>query len=298
MHFSTFAACGLAAISSLSSTVLAASLTRVTDFGTNPGNAQMYIYVPDKLPANPAIIVSMHYCGGTATTYFNMNKLPALADTHGYIMIVPSATHDNNCWDAATNATLTHNGGSDSLSIVNMVKYTISKYNADPTRVFATGSSSGAIMTNVLCGAYPDVFAAGSGFSGMAYGCLAGSPGSSPQSADPACANGQHIYTPEKWASMVRAGYPGYNGTYPRMQLWHGTADNIIKYQSLIEQVKEWSAVLGVEFTKNVTNTPKPGYTRMIFGDGSKMEAYSAQGVGHFVPTDEPSVLSWFGITS
>jgi acetylxylan esterase len=240
----------------------------------------------------------MHYCTGTASAYFKQNKLPSLADNHGYILIYPQATHDNNCFDAATNATLSHNGGSDSLSIVNMVKYTITKYNADPARVFATGSSSGAIMTNVLCGAYPDVFAAGAAFSGMPFGCLAGSPGSSPTSADPDCANGKHVYAATKWGDMVRGAYPGYNGSYPRMQLWHGTTDNVIYYQDLVEEVKEWSNVLRVSWTKNETDVPKKGYTRMVFGDGTKMVAYSAAGVGHFVPTDEGSVLSWFGITS
>ncbi|KAG9229978.1 Alpha/Beta hydrolase protein [Amylocarpus encephaloides] len=287
---------GAAVLTSLVCGTSAASLVQVKDFGANPGNANMYIYVPDKVAANPAIIVALHYCGGTATAYYRQNNFASQADKYGYIVIYPSATHDNNCWDAATTATLTHNGGSDSLSIVNMVKYTLAKYNGDSKRVFATGSSSGAIMTNVLAGAYPDVFAAGAPFSGMPYGCLAGSPGSSPQSADPICANGQKIYTAEKWGDLVRSGYPGYNGSYPKMQIWFGTADYVLKYQNFVEQVKQWSNVFGVSLTKNVTDTPKKGYTKMIFGEGDKLVAYSAAGVGHFVPTDESSVLSWFGI--
>lgn len=35
----------------------------------------------------------------------------------------------------------------------------------------------------------------------------------------------------------------------------------------------------------------------MIYGDGTKFQAFSAQGVGHFVPTDVSVVLDWFGIT-
>lgn len=215
---------------------------------------------------------------------------------HGFIVIYPSASADSNCFNANTAATLTHNGGSDSLAIVNMVKYSISKYGADSSKVFATGSSSGAIMTNVLCGAYPDVFAAGVPFSGMPFGCLAGSPGSSPSSANPACANGQIQKTGAQWATIVNNAYPGYTGSYPRMQLWHGTADYVISYQDLLEEIKEWSAVLGVSFTQNITNTPQSGYTEMIYGDGAKLVAYSASGVGHFVPTHEVQALAWFGI--
>src|SRR3954454_17534946 len=43
----------------------AASLTEVTAFGDNPGGMRMHIYVPDTRPANPAIVVAMHGCGGS-----------------------------------------------------------------------------------------------------------------------------------------------------------------------------------------------------------------------------------------
>jgi acetylxylan esterase len=42
---------------------------------------------------------------------------------------------------------LKHNGGGDSNAIANMVSYALKKYNADPKKVFVTGSSSGAMMT-------------------------------------------------------------------------------------------------------------------------------------------------------
>ncbi len=36
-----------------------ASLKQVTSFGSNPTGLQMYIYVPDKLAAEPAVIVAV-----------------------------------------------------------------------------------------------------------------------------------------------------------------------------------------------------------------------------------------------
>jgi acetylxylan esterase len=44
-------------------------------------------------------------------------------------------------------AALTHDGGADSNSIANMVTYTLDTYNADSSRVYVTGMSSGAMMT-------------------------------------------------------------------------------------------------------------------------------------------------------
>lgn len=48
-----------------------------------------------------------------------------------------------------------HDGGGDSLGIVSAVRWTIANFDADTSRIFATGISSGAMMTNVLIGAYP-----------------------------------------------------------------------------------------------------------------------------------------------
>jgi acetylxylan esterase len=43
----------------------AASLTRVTDFGANPSNLQMYLYVPNTVKPRPAVLVAVHYCTGS-----------------------------------------------------------------------------------------------------------------------------------------------------------------------------------------------------------------------------------------
>lgn len=40
----------------------AGSLEQVTNFGDNPTNVGMYIYVPNNLAPKPAIIVAIHYC--------------------------------------------------------------------------------------------------------------------------------------------------------------------------------------------------------------------------------------------
>jgi acetylxylan esterase len=93
----------------------------------------------------------------------------------GYYVIYPQAPRDGTCWDVATSATLTHNAGGDSLGIASAVRYAIAQWGVDPNKVFATGSSSGAMMTSVLMGAYPDLFKAGAVDSGEPYGCFAGS---------------------------------------------------------------------------------------------------------------------------
>jgi acetylxylan esterase len=228
--------------------------------------------------------------------YYSMSQFAPYADKNGFIVIYPGTPHDMRCWDVATDRSLKHNGGGDSQGLVSMVNYTITKYSADQKRVFVTGGSSGAMMTNVLAGTYPDVFAAGAVYSGGAAGCNAGARGSNPSNFNQACLNGQMKKTPKEWSNLVHGMYPEYNGPRTRMQLWHGTADSVVRIQALGEMIKQWSMVLGVSFTRNVTDNPQRGYTKMIFGDGTKLVAYNAKDVRHIVPMHPKDTLSFFGI--
>ena len=214
--------------------------------------------------------------------YFRMTKnLPPHADKLGFIIIYPATTALGSCWDTVSAKSKRRNGGSDSDGLVSMVKYTVSTYNADPKRVFAFGSSSGAHMANVIASTYPDVFAGCAVFSGLPLGCCS--------SRAPA--------GPKGMGDMIRAYYPGYNGPWPRMQIWHGTADRVNTYSKYFkEELDQWTNVLGVTLTRNVSNTPLRGYTEMIYGDGKKLVAYSAEGVGHVVPFQDEPFLKFFGI--
>ncbi|KFY96218.1 hypothetical protein V498_02796, partial [Pseudogymnoascus sp. VKM F-4517 (FW-2822)] len=141
----------------------AASPTQVTDFGRNPTNAEMYIYALDNLSAHPVLIRGMHYCGGTGPEFYNNTRWVDIADTKGFIVVYPNTPKvKDKCWDVASKQTLTHAGGGGSQSIANMVKYTIDRYDADKSKVFMAGRSSGSMVTNVMATTYLDPFAAGS----------------------------------------------------------------------------------------------------------------------------------------
>lgn len=135
-------------------------LEQVNSFGDNPTNAKMFIYVPQELASPPPVIVAIHFCTGTASAYFNGSPYHQLADTKGFIVIYPESPYDGTCWDVSSTETLTHEGGANSNSIANMVRYTIDEYGADPEKIFVTGSSSGAMMT-VCLGLYAPSRASG-----------------------------------------------------------------------------------------------------------------------------------------
>ncbi|RYP92799.1 hypothetical protein DL770_001079 [Monosporascus sp. CRB-9-2] len=276
----------------------AASLQKVTtDFGPNPRNVGFYIYVPDALSPRPAILVNPHWCHGDAQACHRGSRYATLADRHGFIVIYPDSPNAaDKCWDVSSNATLSHDGGGDSLGIASMARWALERYNGDPARVFVTGVSSGAMMTQVLVGAYPDLFAAGSAFAGVPFGCFAGD-GYAVWGGE--CAEGRVTKSPEEWAALVEAAYPGYGGGWrPKLQIFHGTEDDVLDYVNYGEAVKQWTAVLGLdpEPVSTVPNTPVPGWTKHVYGASGWFEAYSAAGVTHNIQNQEDVVMEWFDL--
>ena len=123
------------------------SLQQLSNFGTNPTNVGIFYYKPARLATPTPLIVAMHYCSGTAQAYFNGSPYKTLSEQYGFIVIYPSSPHSGTCWDVSSKATLSHEGGGDSHTIANMVKWTLNEYKADSSKVFVTGTSSGAMMT-------------------------------------------------------------------------------------------------------------------------------------------------------
>jgi esterase, PHB depolymerase family len=274
----------------------AATLTEVTNFGANPSGLRMHLYVPDRLAPRPAILVALHYCTGDGPTFYAGTQFASLADRYGYIVIYPTATRSSRCFDVYSPQALRRDGGSDPVGILSMVRYVQQRYNTDPARVFATGTSSGAMMTNVLLGNYPDVFAAGAAFAGVPHSCFATNGAGEWNSQ---CANGQIIRSAQEWGNLVRAAYPGYNGPYPRMQLWHGTNDETLRYPNFGEEIKQWTNLHGLSQTPTYTDTPQPGYTRTRYGGSGPMapvEAISMQGVSHNLPVNAAEAIRFFGL--
>ncbi|WP_438028486.1 extracellular catalytic domain type 1 short-chain-length polyhydroxyalkanoate depolymerase [Sorangium sp. So ce233] len=269
-----------------------------------PSYVNMFIYVPDKLAAKPPIVVAPHHCQGSGPgTFSEMSSLVSIANTNGFIMIFPEATGQN-CWDAGSTRSLNHGGGGDTGAIVQMVKYTLAKYNGDAGRVYSVGGSSGGIMTEALLGVYPDVFMAGVSLMGVPCGCWAEGyndvtgTGSTAQWSGP-CGGGNVTKTAQQWGDLVRSYYPGYTGHRPRLQHWHGTADTILSYKNMAEDVKEWTNVLGLSEAPDGTDTPEPGTTRQFWESScgyTVYEAFSMDGVGHAVPFDGPAVAAYFGL--
>jgi acetylxylan esterase len=274
----------------------------------------MYIYVPDKLAAKPAVIVAIHHCQGTGTSYYQSTPYSKLAEQYGFIVIYPESPYSGTCWDVSSKKSLTHNGGGNSNSIANMVTYTLQKYKGDASKVFVTGSSSGAMMTvsetpaqststthlttlslsqNVMAATYPEMFKAATAYSGVPAGCFV-STANQEAAWNSTCAQGTVQASAQYWAATVKAMYPGYGGARPRFQVYHGSADTILRPQNYQETVKEWTGVFGFDAAKpakSQNNFPAANYKTDTWGVTAANPLGTVQGVyvtgaGHTVPVN------------
>ena len=85
---------------------------------------------------------------------------------------------------------------------------------------------------------------------------------------------------------------PGYSGTRPRVQIYHGSSDKTLAPSNYWETVKQWTGVFGYNplIPMQVENNfPRKGYMTSTWGidaenpEGTVQGIY-AKGVGHTVP--------------
>ncbi|KAJ6563347.1 acetyl xylan esterase [Mycena vulgaris] len=242
---------------------------QVTDFGINPTNVGMFVYVPTDVTANPAVVVVIHDCNGTAQTYFSYPPYAEFADTYGFIVIYPSSPNADTGWDVRSPATLTHNGGGDSQGIASMVGYAISTYNVDSTRIFVTGTSSGGMMTNVLCAVYPDLRRAATAYSGAAAGCF--------------------VSTSSAFGAYCTIDDIEMDGDYWAAVVWYGETN----YYNSFWAISEWAGIFGYD-TNEYQVQQFSGYEKSIYGP-------FMQGIFDYDEVDPLPIhgdedMAWFGI--
>ena len=282
-------------------TAQAATITQITSFGSNPTGIGMYLYTPANVVAKPPILVGVHACHGKGLDVCKTgNTFAQQADQYGFLMICPSAISSDGCWDVHSMADLSHTGSGDASGIISMVNYVIQNKNGDASRVYVAGHSSGGMMTNVLLGSYPDVFKAGAAFAGVPFACFAqGSVDNLGWSTT--CANGQVTMTGAQWGDLVRAAYPTFAGTRPRIQFWHGTTDATLSFHNFGEEIKEWTNVLGVSETPTSTENDavQATWIRTRYADGAgvvQVEAIQETGQPHNLIINGAEAIRFFGL--
>lgn len=261
-----------------------ASLTRVSSFGTNPGNLLMYYYAPSS-PKSPApLVIALHGCTQSANEYADRTEWHVLANKYGFYVVFPeqqSSNNQNKCFNWFEPGDITRGQG-EALSIKQMVDYMKSHFNIDSSKVFVTGLSAGGAMTPVMMATYPDVFTGGAVMAGIPYKCA------TTMTDAFTCMSPGVNKTPQQWGDLVRGAYSGYSGPYPTLMVFQGSSDYTVKDMNMTELVDQWTNVHGTDQTPEVTGTFRTA-TRKIYRNSSGKDVvvtYYISGMGHAITVD------------
>src|SRR5262249_4173366 len=256
-------------------------LRELVGFGANPGNLRMFAYAPEQLPANAPLVIALHGCTQTADDYDRGTGWSSLADRLGFAVVYPQQQPANNpksCFSWFLPGDMTREHG-EALSIKQMVKHAVSTFGANPSRVFVTGLSAGGAMASAMLATYPELFAGGAIIAGLPYGrarnVQQAFEAMFANEGDPAQALGDRV----RAAST-------YRGPWPKISVWHGTSDPIVKSSNGEAIVRQWTNVHGVSEAHSYEELIG-SHTRRVWSDEKGeplIEAFSIDGMTHGVP--------------
>jgi poly(hydroxyalkanoate) depolymerase family esterase len=273
-----------------------ATLTQVTGFGSNPGNLQMYSYVPTGLPSGAPLVVALHGCTQSASDYYSNSGWPKYADLWNFAIVFPQQVSSNNsedCFDWYTSSDYGRGEG-EAESIIQMVQYAEANYHVDPSRIYVTGLSAGGGMADDLLADYPDVFAGGAIDSGLPADCATSLTNAY------TCEYQSENMTPAQWGGLIKNADSGYSGSYPRVAIWQGSADTTVNPVNATEEMDGWTDVWGISQTPSSTQSLTGGTTENVYNDSSgnpAVELYTISGMTHGLAVNPGSATDQCGTT-
>ena len=247
----------------------------------NPGNLRGLCHVPEGLTQPAGLLVVLHGCTQNAAGYDRGAGWSKLADRHGFALLYPEQTRDNNpnlCFNWYQRGDASRGSG-EAASIANMVAAMKARFPIDGERVFVTGLSAGGAMACAMLATYPDLFAGGAIIAGLPYGCAAN------VSEAFECMAGRGFGNEAGLANKVRAG-SRHRGRWPRVSVWHGSADRIVAPANADAVVKQWTALHGLSASPDRVETVD-GHQRAVWlgREGQELiESYTVKGMAHGTP--------------
>lgn len=249
----------------------------------NPGNLTFLQYpVETRLAPGAALVVILHGCGQDAGDFAVDAGWTDAADEHGFALLLPQQAKRNNAMQCFNwfNPEDAGPDGDEVRSIMQAVDQMLSDRNLDPDRVFVTGLSAGAAMAGALLASNPDRFAGGGLVAGIAVGCATG------LSSALRCMQSGDDSTSEALGERV-LDRSEHQGGWPRVSIWHGDRDAVVRPENLDALMRQWTHVHGVpEQAASVRHIGPSEQRRYGEGKSPAVETWLVTGMGHAVPVD------------
>jgi poly(hydroxyalkanoate) depolymerase family esterase len=256
-------------------------LIEIERFGSNPGKLKMFSYVPaQRQPLLPLVVV-LHGCGQSAAEYDLGAGWSTLAKHYGFALLLPEQQRANNaqrCFNWFQSEDITRDEG-EICSIRQMIAKMVTDRAIDPRRIFVTGLSAGGAMTMAMLSAYPELFAAGAVIAGLPFGVARNMRDALLQMRMPSPRDGHELGNLVRRASSFR-------GLWPKLSVWHGTADRTVHPDNADEIVKQWLDLHHLPLGP-MAESDVDGYPRQIWwnADGEPMvESFTITGMAHGTP--------------
>jgi poly(hydroxyalkanoate) depolymerase family esterase len=258
-------------------------LKAFSGFGSNPGDLLARFYVPQDLGAAAPLVVVLHGCTQSASSYNRGAGWTSAADEHGFALLFPEQQRANNpnlCfnWFSAADAS---RGGGEASSIVQMVQAMCDRHKLDQRRVYITGLSAGGAMTAAMLATYPDVFAGGAVIAGLPFGTATSVPGAFEQM------RGHAGPGPGQLTQLVRSA-SNHSGRWPVLSVWHGSSDRTVDVSNAAALIEQWRGLHGVAAAPSATETVA-GQRRRVWCDHdgvAVIEEFMIRNMGHGTPLD------------
>lgn len=258
-------------------------LETLSAFGSNPGALGARLHVPTNLTEGAGLVVVLHGCTQTAADYDHASGWSRLADEYGFVVLYPEQSRANNanlCFNWFASGDMVRDGG-EAQSIAQMIEAVCVQHPVDRRRVFVTGLSAGGAMANVMLATYPELFCGGAIIAGLPYGTAQ----TIPEAFDRM--RGHGIASPSGLQNKLRAA-SNFEGPWPTISIWHGTADQTVALANADAIRKQWSAV-HVLSAPAVETRLAHGHTKRVWKDalgGDAIETYTIVGMAHGTPLD------------
>ncbi|HMH73249.1 MAG TPA: PHB depolymerase family esterase, partial [Bradyrhizobium sp.] len=256
-------------------------LVETTGFGSNPGGLRMFSFAPHNLQPAPGLVVVLHGCGQTAAAYDLGAGWSTLAKHYGFALLMPQQQPFNNangCFNWF-NPEDTERDSGEACSIRQMIAHAVREIGIDRERIFVTGLSAGGAMTSVMLATYPELFAGGAIIAGLPFGVATNMREAlSGMFVSPSRPAGE-------LGDLVRNA-SNHKGPWPKLSVWHGSADRTVHPANANEIVKQWLDVHQLP-SAPMSEADVDGYPRQVWwnADGETIvESYTITDMAHGTP--------------